>query len=236
MLDGIKNHYIVCGVGRVGRSVVTELIENHVPVVVIDESAERAEWASQQKIPTIIADASMDKTLDEAGIDRAAGLVVATGSDIQNVYVTLTARGLNAGLKISARASDDQAEGKMHRAGATSVFTPYAFIGHRMAQSVLRPQVVRLLDVASAIQGGGMDLRVEQILVCPGCQLASAPLEKKKLEDRLGVIVLAVTNSSAELRFNPADGVRVEAGEFLIAMGERSKLEALERELGNPTP
>ena len=234
MLHRMKDHYIVCGVGRVGRAVVGELVANGVPVVVIDEDAERATWASNQKIPTVVADASLDQTLAEAGIDRAAGLVVSTGSDIQNVYVTLTARGLNPGLRIAARAADEQAEDKLSRAGATSVFTPYSFIGHRLAQSVLRPQVVRLLDVGSAFQGSGRDLRVEQIQVCPNCELASAPLSKKKLEERLGVIVLAVTNSAGELLFNPPEAARIDAGDFLIAMGEQSKLDVLERELGNP--
>ncbi len=221
MLDRIKNHYIVCGVGRVGRSVIGELIENGASVVAIDGDSEMAKWASDQKIPTVVADASLDETLIDAGIERAAGLVVSTGSDVQNVYVTLTARGLNPELKISARASDDQAEDKMRRAGATNVFTPYAFIGHRMAQSVLRPQAVRLLDVAFAFRGSGIDLRVEQILVCPGCQLASTPLERKELEERLGVIILAITSASGEVRFNPPEASPVDAGEFLIAMGEQ---------------
>ncbi len=233
MLEKMKNHYIVCGVGRVGRSVITELLENGVPVVAIDADAEKAGWAMGRKIPTLVADASLDQTLSEAGIDQAVGMVVVTGSDVQNVYGTLTARGLNPGLKVVARATNDQAQDNLQRAGASNVFTPYAFIGHRMAQSVLRPQVVRLLDVASAFEGSDARLRVEQIRVCPNCALASAPLGRKALEERLGIIVLAITNEASELRFNPPDTAQVDAGEHLIAIGEQAKLKALEDELGN---
>ena len=120
------------------------------PVVLIDDNPERAKWGTEQGMMTLIADATKDETLREARIEKAKGLVAAISSDAENVYVTLSAKVLNPQLHIAARASDDQAEEKLRRAGATTVLTPYSFIGHRLAQSMLRPHVISFLDVASA--------------------------------------------------------------------------------------
>ncbi len=150
MFKGLSNHYIVCGAGRVGRHVVEELLRSHVQVVIIDNNQDHAKWATDREIPTIISDATRDDTLREARIDVALGLVAALSSDAENVYVTLTARALNPRLVIAARSSDEQAEDKLRTAGATTVLTPYPFIGHRLAQSLLRPHVLSFLDIASA--------------------------------------------------------------------------------------
>ena len=150
MVQKLSSHYIVCGAGRVGRGVIAELLRNRAPMVLIDINPDCLQWASEQGIPTVIADATQDATLRNAGIASAKGLVSALPSDAQNVYVTLSARVLNPKILISSRASDEEAEEKLRRAGATTVFTPYTFIGHRLAQSMLRPHVVSFLDVASA--------------------------------------------------------------------------------------
>ena len=166
MFSGLSNHYIVCGAGRVGRGVVEELLRAEVRLGVIDNDPERAQWAIDREIPVLIADATKDDTLREAQIDRARGLVAAISSDAENVYVTLTARSLNPDLRIAARSSDEQAEDKLRTAGATAVFTPYSFIGYRLAQSLLRPHVLSFLDVASAFsRESGQDLEIGQVPV-----------------------------------------------------------------------
>lgn len=166
MFGELSNHYIVCGAGRVGRGVVEELSRSRAPLVLIDSDAERARWAIDRGIPTLVADATHDETLREARIDRANGLVAAISSDAENVYVTLAARSLNPELRISARSSDEQAEDKLRIAGATAVFTPYPFIGHRLAQSLIRPHVLSFLDVASAFgRSSGHNLEIGQIPV-----------------------------------------------------------------------
>src|SRR5436190_19934417 len=164
-LDSLNNHYIVCGAGRVGRSVVRELRRSGVPMLLIDNSPERAEWGTREGIPTLIADATQDETLRRAHVQLAKGLVAAIASDAENVYVTLSARVLNPNIIISARATHEQAEEKLRRAGATTVFTPYTFIGHRLAQSMLRPDVLSFLDVASAFSGSDLDIETDQALV-----------------------------------------------------------------------
>ena len=231
MLKKLKNHYIVCGAGRVGRGVIRELQRGDSQIVLVDSSKERAHWAEEIGVPTLIADATLDQTLIEAGIERAKGLVAAIGTDAENVYVTLSARGLNPDLLIVARATDEQAEEKLKRAGAATVFTPYTFIGHRLAQAMLRPHVLSFLDVASAFRGADLDLDLEQVRVAEGSSFTGKTLEESKVRQRFGVIVLAIMRQNGEMSFNPAGRAKIEAADVLIVMGERSRLNSMEEEL-----
>src|SRR6186713_1267610 len=231
MLQHIAGHYIVCGAGRVGRSVVLELQRAGTKVVLIDNDPERLKWGETLGVLTLTADASKDETLRRARIDTAAGLVAAIASDAENVYVTLSAKVLNPSLYIAARASDEQAEEKLQRAGATTVLTPYTYIGHRLAQSLLRPHVLSFLDVASAFGKTDLDLEIEQLRVTSGSLLSSRTLAEAHLGRTYGVIVLAVRRQNGVMQFNPQADVRLEAGDVLIAMGERQKLKQLENEL-----
>lgn len=231
MLQHIAGHYIVCGAGRVGRSVVLELQRAGAKVVLIDNDPERLKWGETLGVLTLTADASKDETLRRARIDTAAGLVAAIASDAENVYVTLSAKVLNPSLYIAARASDEQAEEKLQRAGATTVLTPYTYIGHRLAQSLLRPHVLSFLDVASAFGKTDLDLEIEQLRVTSGSLLSSRTLAEAHLGRTYGVIVLAVRRQNGVMQFNPQADVRLEAGDVLIAMGERQKLKQLENEL-----
>ena len=142
--------------------------------------------------------------------------------------MTLSAKVLNPSLHVAVRASDDQAEKKLQRAGATTVLTPYTYIGHRLAQSLLRPHVASFLDVASAFGRTNLDLEIEQLPVRRGSALSSKTLEEVHVGRTYGVIVLAVRRQSGEMQFNPQADVRLEAGDVLIAMGERQKLKQLE--------
>jgi voltage-gated potassium channel len=231
MLQHMAGHYIVCGAGRVGRSVVLELLRGGAQVVLIDNNPDRATWGEALGIVTLTADASKDETLRHARIDSAAGLVSAIASDAENVYVTLSAKVLNPSLHVAVRASDDQAEEKLHRAGASTVLTPYTYIGQRLAQSLLRPHVVSFLDVASAFGRTDLDLEIEQLPVAAGSFLSAKTLEEARLGRNYGVIVLAVRRQSGTMQFNPQADVRLEAGDVLIAMGERQRLRQLTTEL-----
>ena len=233
MLKDISGHYIVCGAGRVGRSVIQELLRRETTVVLVDNKVERARWATDKGVITLVGDATKDEVLKQARIETARGLVAAISSDAENVYVTLSAKVLNPQLVIAARASDDQAEEKLRRAGATTVFTPYSFIGHRLAQSLLRPHVASFLDVASAFrQSSDLDIEIEQVQIGPSSLLAGKTLEELRLGNAYGVIVLAVQRSTGTMQFNPAADLRIEAGDVLITMGERSKLKRLEQQMG----
>src|SRR4029077_17032758 len=161
-------------------------------VVLIDNSVERARWATDKGVITMVGDATKDEVLRQARVDTAKGLVAAIASDAENVYVALSAKVLNPQLVIAARASDEQAEEKLRRAGATTVFTPYSFIGHRLAQAMLRPHVTSFLDVASAFrQPPSLALEIEQLPIGASSALVSSTLEQLRLSRQYGVIVLA---------------------------------------------
>ena len=233
MLRDVKGHYIVCGAGRVGRSVIQELLRSKATVVLIDNRVERARWATDKGVITLVGDATKDETLRQAHIETAKGLVAAISSDAENVYVALSAKVLNPQLVIAARASDEQAEEKLRRAGATSVFTPYSFIGHRLAQSMLRPHVASFLDVASAFRhSSDLELEIEQVQIDSASGLAEKTLEQLRLGSKYGVIVLAVQHKNGVMQFNPPADQRIEVGDVLITMGERTKLKRLELETG----
>src|SRR5215813_5660325 len=232
VLKNISGHYIVCGAGRVGRSVIHELLRSETTVVLIDNRVERARWATDKGVITLVGDATKDEVLRQGSIETAKGLVAAIASDAENVYVALSAKVLNPNLVIAARASDEQAEEKLTRAGATTVFTPYAFIGHRLAQSMLRPHVATFLDVASAFRQSDLDLEIEQLQIGGSSPLVSNTLEQLRLGKQYGVIVLAVQHKNGVMQFNPPADTSIQAGDVLIAMGERPKLKLLEQEIG----
>ena len=232
MIEKLTGHYIVCGAGRVGRSVIRELRRSGASVLLIDRDADRAQWGIIDGIPTLVADATKDETLERARVKFARGLVAAISSDAENVYVALSARVLNPKLIISARASDEQAEEKLKRAGASTVFTPYTFIGHRLAQSMLRPHVLNFLDVASAFSGGGdLQIETEQLFVSKESPLCDRTLEEARVRQTYGLIVLALKKAAGGMLFNPEGNTRVESGDVLIAMGQRAQLKRIGEEL-----
>ena len=232
MIEKLSDHYIVCGAGRVGRSVIRELRRSGAAVLLIDSSADRAQWGIQDGIPTLVADATKDETLQRARVGHAKGLVAAIASDAENVYVALSARVLNPNLIISARATDEQAEEKLKRAGASTVFTPYTFIGHRLAQSMLRPHVLSFLDVASAFSGGGdLEIETEQLHIAKDSPLCNRTLEEARVRQTYGLIVLALKKASGGMLFNPEGTTKVESGDVLIAMGRRAELERMGKAL-----
>ena len=206
-----------------------ELKRNKAKVLLIESDPARAKWGTEQDVPTLVADATQDSTLRTAQIETANGLVSAVASDAQNVYVTLSARVLNPDLLVATRASGQDAADRLRRAGANTVFTPYAFIGHRLAQSMLRPQVLSFLDVASAFgRSTDLDIEVEEVRVSEASRVASLTLDESRIKQELGVIVLAVKKPGGEMQFNPAGDTRVEPDDVLIVMGDLSELKKLE--------
>ena len=164
-VGSLKDHYIICGAGRVGHSVAHELSLKPCPFVIV-ESEEKSVADLDPKWLVLIGDAASEKTLRDAGIERAEGLVAATTTDATNIYIVLTARGLNPRLKIIARASEERAEKHLKTAGADIVISPYAAAGHRIAQSFLRPHLLDFLDIASD-RSGSLQMVIEEIRIAP---------------------------------------------------------------------
>ncbi len=222
----LNGHFIICGMGRVGRSVARELARKPVPFVIIDNAEAKRQRFSTESWLVLAGDATQEQTLRDAQIERAAGLIAATTTDATNLYIILTARGLNPHLKIIARASEDDAEKHLLTAGADSVVSPYSFAGQRIAQSLLRPHVVSFLDTATTHLG--MDLEIGEIHIKSSSTFAGKTLESSRIRQERGVIVLAIKRREA-MRFNPPPDERIEPDDCLIAMGEPSQLRQLEQ-------
>jgi len=225
----LKDHIIICGVGRVGRRVAQEVTARNIPVVIIEQDPTKAKWAQERNFPVMIGDATSESVLQQARIEYARGLAAAVTSDAQNVYIVLTAHGMAPNLPIVARASEETAESKLIKAGATAVLSPYSYAGQRMARMLTRPNVQRFLDVAlSSLSDSDLDLQIEEVRVAEKSQLIGSSLSDSGLRKRLGVIILAIRRVDGHLDFNPGPSQMVSPGDCLIAMGDSLKLKELE--------
>ena len=224
-IDRLKDHYIICGAGRVGRSAARELARKPVPFVIVEANEAKAAKFSNDWL-TLVGDATQEQTLRQVHIERARGLVAATTTDATNLYIILTARSLNPQLRIIARASEEDAEKHLLKAGADSVVSPYHFAGQRIAQSFLRPHVVSFLDTATTHLG--MDLEIGEILVGPTSEFAGKTVGSSRLRQERGVIILAIKRGQG-MRFNPSPEDVIESGDCLIAMGQPAQLRQLEQ-------
>jgi voltage-gated potassium channel len=223
-LERLRDHYIICGAGRVGRSTARELARRPTPFVIIESSQAKIDRLPPEWL-TVQGDATQETVLHRAQIERARGLVAATTTDATNIYIVLTARGLNPGLKIIARASEEDAEKHLKTAGADTVISPYLFAGHRIAQAFLRPHVLDFID--SATVNLGLDLEIAEVEVSADSRFVGQSFRESHMRHDMGVIVLAIKRQK-EMRFNPMPDDRIQAGDFLIAMGEAAGVRKLE--------
>ena len=227
MVDKLKDHYIVCGYGRVGRGAAEELKAAGVPFVVIDNDDGRVERAVRNGLIAVHGDCTQDEPLRAVRIDRAAGLIATLKTDADNLFLILSARTLNPKLHLSARVNEEEAENKMRRAGADAVFAPYTSTGARMAQALLRPHVHQFIDFAT--RRSGLDVGIEQVEVPAASKFTGQTLEQTGLRRDLGVIVLAIKKRDGAMQFNPPAEAGILAGDFLIVMGENPNLRKLEK-------
>jgi voltage-gated potassium channel len=221
----MKDHYIVCGFGRVGRHAAFELQGAGASFVVIDRSEQRVERATQAGMMAMRADATSDESLRAAGIERARGFIAALATDADNVFVILSAKTLNPGLTVVTRASEEDAEEKLRRAGADTVFSPYSIAGHRLAQALVRPHVVQLLDFSG--QAIGLDVTMEQLRVPQNPEHTTRRLGDLVSRDAR-MIVLAIRKQEGKMIFNPPVEMEVCGGDVLIVMGEQPSLRNME--------
>jgi voltage-gated potassium channel len=221
-IRGLKDHYIICGFGRMGKIIAKELREEGVQFVVI----EKRPIQQEEGVLILKGDATRDETLHEAGIDRASGLISVLPTDAENLFVVLSARGLNSNLLIVSRAIEEGSEQKLLRAGATKVVSPYHIGGLRMAHTVLKPTVVDFLEFAT--KSGNIELQMEEVQIQERSELIGLTLEECGIGRDLGVIIVAIKQSTGDTRFNPTFRSTVKAGDTLIALGEQSKLRRVE--------
>ncbi len=224
LIRGLNEHYIICGYGRMGKIIAKELADEGASLVVVEKRPGASEEFAG--ILVVRGDATRDEVLKEAGIERAKGLISVLSTDAENLFVVLSARGLNPSLLIVARAIEEGSEQKLLRAGATKVVSPYHIGGLRMAHTVLKPTVVDFLEFAT--KSGNIELQMEEIQIQEGSGLIGRTLEECGIGRDLGVIIVAIKQTTGDTRFNPTFRSTVGPGDTLIALGERSRLKAVE--------
>jgi voltage-gated potassium channel len=227
-IEALDQHVIVCGYGHVGQHVCAELLGAGAAVVVIDRRDPALATASDAGALVVLGDASADATLSRAGIARARALVAVAGTDSENVLITMTARLLCPLLPIVSRAEEETAVPKLERAGATRTVTPDAIAGGLMAQAVLRPAVLDLIEDATGQGHAGsqkhVHMQMEEQLVHPGSPLDGKTVGTSGLRSRVGLILVAIKRRDGHMAFNPEDDAPVAAGDTLITLGSREQL------------
>ncbi len=225
-VEGLHDHYVICGYGRVGRRVGEELREAGVPYVVLDFNPQSLAIARERGELAVDGTGTNDDDLAEAGLAAARGLVVSSDSDIDNLYITLSARTLRPELFIVARASNDDVAEKLRRAGADRVIQPYDTAGQEMAKLVLKPQVAAFLEMVST--RGGPDLSFEEITVSRTSGQAGMSLAEIRVQERTGAVVIGVRRVEGAFDATPTPETRLQAGDVVIAIGSPPELRALE--------
>ncbi len=225
----LKDHYIVCGYGRIGKEICKSLKENNRTFVVVERDRQEVKRIDNKGYFVLEGEASDDEVLLQAGIKQAKGLIAVVSSDADNVYIVLSARGLNPDLFIMARSSGvEGTETKLLRAGANKVVSPYFIGAIRMAQLVVRPTVVDFVDLT--VQGE-LGLRLEELSVSARASFVNKTLMGSDLRQRFDVIVVAIKSQLGEMLFNPSPHTEIREGDTLVVLGKHDNIKALEVEL-----
>lgn len=225
-IEALRDHYIICGFGRVGRRVAEEFRHEGAPFVVLDFSAAAKAAAAEENALFIEGEGTDDEDLHSAGLERARGLVAASDDDADNLYITLSARAANPDLLIVARASNEDASKKLRLAGADRIVQPYQAAGRVMANLMLRPQVTAFVDVVTSASGS--DLRFEEIEVTGACGQGGKSIREIDVRRETGALIVALRKRDWSFDTTPTPEAVLDVGDVLIAAGTEEELRALE--------
>ena len=221
----LKNHFIICGFGRIGHIICQELFEDNIKFVVIEQNPAAIEELVSLKYLFLEMDATSEDALLAAGIMNARGLVTAVNSDANNVFITLTAKGLRPDIFVLARSSEERNEEKLIKAGATRVVSPYLIGARRMAHVLKRPTVVDFLDIAT--MGNHLGLIMEEAEVGQKSDFIGKNLIESRLRQEFGVIIVAIKKGSGQMVFNPVPSEKLEAGDVIVVIGQKEDLKRM---------
>ncbi len=223
-IAALKNHYIVCGFGRIGVIVCREFHLSGVPFVVVEADEDTAHRAAEEGYLCLKGDATDDDDLTRAGILRAQGLVSVLASDADNVYVTMSARDLNRRLQIVARGEEERTARKLARAGASRVISPYEIGGMRMAHAILKPNVIDFIEAATTT---GSEIDMEEVRVQVSSPFTGKTLVESNFRQDFGLIIVAIRKPDGRMSFNPSHDTVIAADDVLITMGPTKSQERL---------
>lgn len=223
-MSKLRDHYIICGAGRVGSRIVREMRLAGVAFLAVESNSQLVAELGLSGSQVLIRDATLDETLLEAGVERAHGLAACLSDDAANLYVVLTARTLNPSLHIVSRAVEESAVPKLIRAGANRVISPTVIGSHRMAQALLKPAVADFMD---SVATEGLDLNFEQFEINEASALAGLKLKETNIRSALDIVVVAIRRPRGEMVFNPSGDTQIHAGDLLIGIGRAEALAEL---------
>ena len=229
-LDFLKDHYIVCGFGRIGKVISKILHESNKDFVIIENNPDEIDAIKDLGYPVLEGDSTNDDILNQAHVIDAKALIAVTSSDADNVYIILSARGLKSDIFILARSSGKKgAETKLLRAGANKVFSPYEIGARRMAQSLVRPTVIDFIDLT--VHEGELGLRLEELQVSDSATFANKTLMDSGIRSEHDLIVVAIKRQKGEMLFNPSHKTEILPGDILVVLGEHENILGLEKKL-----
>lgn len=226
-IDKLNGHYVLCGFGRVGHQVAREFTRDGVPFVTVDNDPQKIEKCLAEGYLAMLGEASDDANLEEAGVQRARGLVAAVNSDAANVFVVLSAREINPGLHIVARASSDESAAKLKIAGADRTLSPYAVGGRRLASLATQPLIVDFLDIVTHGEKG-IEFRLEEFSVPKESPLANQTIAQLQIGDKTGAMVLAIRTYEGRFDTTPSAQDTIRPNDTLIVLGTREQVTRLE--------
>ena len=222
----LDNHYIVCGAGAIGSTVIECLSNNAANFVVIEESEKRVEELDEIGILAVQGDATHEETLQKAGIEKAKGIICTLTTDAENVFVVLTARELNDNIYIISKAIEQSAHNKLLKAGANKTISPNEIGGQRMAALMVRPAIMSFLDIIT--HAGDLTLDLEEVMIPAHSTLVGQKLSEARIPDRTGLIVLALNKEGVEdFKFNPNSNEILNKGDTMIVLGTNEQVNKL---------
>jgi voltage-gated potassium channel len=225
-IERMRDHFIICGYGRVGRRVAEEMDDAGIPYVVLDFNPEVIALAREAGVPYVEGRGTEDEDLEAAGLLRARGILAASDSDPDNLYIVLSARAARPDLTIVARAADEQAEKKLRLAGADRVVQPYSAAGIEMAKLAIKPQVAAFLDIVST--HGGPDLRFEEIEVKASCPQAGRSIGELRVRSETGALIVALRKQDGSFDTTPDPDATLDVGDVMIVVGTAPELRRVE--------
>lgn len=222
-LENLKDHYIICGLGRMGDVVKDRLEEEKLPFVIVDNNEEKLEELKQSnRCLYIKGDATQEEILIKAGIKKAKGLAALLPTDANNLYLVLTAKQINPSVFILSKALDEEAEKKILQIGANRVVRPFKLSGLKIAQALIRPTVVDFIDLI--IRRKELPLYMEEFAVKKNSQIVNRNLKECDIRKTANVIVVAVKKPGEDIVFNPSPDIKIETGDTLLVLGDEKTI------------
>ena len=216
-IDRMNTHYIVCGYGRMGRAFCRYLTQRHLDFVVIEKNTNRVPIMNEDGILYVTGEATQEANLNKAGIKRASNLIATLGTDADNVFLVLLARGLNPNLYVVARASQNETKKPLYSAGANVVVSPFDVGARRMAHAILRPNVIRFLELAFSDES--TDIHIEEVKVSASSTLVDVTLQDSGIRKTYDLIILSIVKQDGTMLFNPSADTSISAGDTVVAVG-----------------